>query len=326
MKQRFYSALPRFYTERVDQESFYANIDSQESVVFNGFMTFFLLSVAASYFLPLPLIYSTPVGLLIGVVAGFGVPYMFISVRAERLKSSMESVLPDALRLISSNMRSGHTVQKAFMLSARDEFGILSDELKKTGMDIYGGESVEGALRSLEGRVKSELFQETLKLLIDGIESGGNKADLLESSAEDIRNSLELRKEIQSSIRMYMIFIVMVAVAGAPILFGVSVYMADTTTEMWEDSGMGEMDSSRISSQIGFNLEFQAPKVDVQMFRYFAFGALITTNTFAALIISEIRNGTVKQGVKYAPIFATASVLIFVGVSRAISAALSGFA
>lgn len=327
---RIYSNLPSKYTDKVEREAAYAQIENYPSIVSKGLISIIILSIAGSIFLPFSLPINLGITVPIGVILGLGVPYTFISLRAERRKVRMEKVLPDALKLVSSNVRSGHTIEKAFLLSARDEFGPLSEELRLTAMEMYGGNSVESSLRKLESRVKSELFQETLKLLIDGIQAGGEKADLLESSAEDIRNSMELRKEIKSSIRMYVIFIVMVAVLGAPVLFSVSVYMAETTTDMWEGSDMGSMGdmggqgAGGAAGQIGFDLSFEAPQVDVDMFETFSYLAIITTNIFAALIISEIRNGNVKQGIKFAPVFSTASVAIYYVVNYGIGIALSG--
>jgi len=326
MIDSLYHELPDFYTDRIEAEAQYTDLDQYEKLVSQGLITFFLLPIAGSMFLSYGTLLNTFIGILLGLVSGFGVPYIFISLRAERRKVKMERVLPDALRLIASNTKSGHTLEKAFLLSARDEFGPLAEELRLTAMEMYGGVAVEEALRNLEGRVKSEMFQETLKLLIDGIKAGGDKADLLESSAEDIRNSMELQKEIQSSIRMYAVFIVMVAVLGAPILFSVSVYMADVTTDMWDNADVGSVgdQGGGISSQIGFELDFSAPDVDVEFFRSFAYMAIITTNIFAALIISEIRNGNVKSGIKYAPLFCTLSLIIFVATNAGIGSALSG--
>lgn len=320
-----YEKLPKLYKEKLEAEANYASVEQFEAETVNAILTFFILSLVGSLFL---LNFSLPVnatlGTIVGIVLGFGVPWMYLSIRAERRKVKMEKTLPDALKLVSSNTRSGHTLEKAFLLSARDEFGPLADELRLTAMDMYGGRAVEDALKEMEGRIKSELFQETLKLLIDGIKAGGDKADLLDSSAQDIRNSLELRDEIKSSIRMYAIFIVMVAVIGAPILFSVSVYMAEVTTDMWDDAEMGEIEGGGMSSQIGFDIDFDAPQVDVEFFNTFAYMAIATTNIFAALIISEINNGNVKSGIKYAPIFVTVSLLIYTGVNFGIGQALSG--
>ncbi len=320
-----YEKLPKLYKEKLEAEANYASVGQFKAETVNAILTFFILSLVGSLFLmnfSLPV--NATIGTIVGIVLGFGVPWMYLSIRAERRKVKMEKTLPDALKLVSSNTRSGHTLEKAFLLSARDEFGPLADELRLTAMDMYGGRAVEDALKEMEGRIKSELFQETLKLLIDGIKAGGDKADLLDSSAQDIRNSLELRDEIKSSIRMYAIFIVMVAVIGAPILFSVSVYMAEVTTDMWDDAEMGEIEGGGMSSQIGFDIDFDAPQVDVEFFNTFAYMAIATTNIFAALIISEINNGNVKSGIKYAPIFVTVSLLIYTGVNFGIGQALSG--
>ena len=326
MINSLYHKLPDLYTDKVESEAQYTDLEGYESLVSRGLITFFLIPVVASVFLPYGFIPNTILGIIAGVISGFGVPYIFISLRAERRKVKMEQVLPDALRLIASNTKSGHTLEKAFLLSARDEFGPLAEELRLTAMEMYGGVAVEDSLRNLESRVKSEMFQETLKLLIDGIKSGGDKGELLESSAQDIRNSMELQKEIQSSIRMYAVFIVMVAVLGAPVLFSVSVYMADVTTDMWDNADVGNIgdQGGGISSQIGFELDFSAPQVDVEFFRTFAYMAIIVTNVFAALIISEIRNGNIKSGIKYAPVFCSISVTLFIASNAAVGSALAG--
>lgn len=322
-----YEKLPKLYTKKLEKEANYADIDEFEAQTVNAILTFFILSLFGSYFLSYSLPVNLVLGVITGLISGFGIPWIYLSLRAERRKKKMEETLPDALRLVSSNTRSGHTLEKAFLLSARDEFGPLADELRLTAMEMYGGTAVEEALENLESRIKSELFQETLKLLVDGIKSGGDQADLLESSAQDIRNSMEVRKEIKSSIRMYVIFIIMVAVIGAPIIFSVSVYMAEVTTDMWSGADIGSAGSGAggVGSQIGFDISFEAPQVDVEFFNTFAYMALSTTNIFAALIISEINNGNVKQGFKYAPLFVAISLLIFTGVNIGISQALGGF-
>ncbi|MFB6294177.1 MAG: type II secretion system F family protein, partial [Candidatus Nanohaloarchaea archaeon] len=89
----------------------------------------------------------------------------------------------------------------------------------------------------------SEMFEETLKLLVDGINAGGEVSSLLESSAEDIRTSLHLREEIATNVRMYSMFIMIAAVVGAPLLFGVSTYLTETTSALWASADVGEVPS-----------------------------------------------------------------------------------
>ncbi|MFB6180246.1 MAG: type II secretion system F family protein [Candidatus Nanohalobium sp.] len=321
-----YELLPERLKSKIEQEALYAAMsDEVEKITVAGMTAGFIATLAGIlYFAPFPMVARAPAALISSIAVGAATPYMYISIKAESRKKEMEKILPDAMRLVSANIKSGHTMEKALLLSARDEFGPLADELRSTAMEVYGGVPVEKALKDLEDRVKSELFQETLKLLRDGLKSGGDTAALLDSSADDIRNSLEIRDEIKSSIRMYMIFIMMAAVGGAPILFSISTYMAKKTTNMWKSADMGGQTASKAGSQIGFSMSFSAPSVDIALFEQFALMAIISINVFAALIISEISNGNIKQGIKYIPVFVIISILLFIGVKTGIAGAMGG--
>lgn len=323
----FYYSLPDYYTDKIEAQSQYTGIEEIEKTTMSLMAFSAVVSVIAPFFLDYGLLIKASIALILLLSIPLLTPYVYVSLKAESRKTEMEQILPDALTLISANMKSGHTIEKAFLLSARDEFGPLAEELRKTAMSMYGGTPVDQALKQMEDRVKSPLFKETLKLLVDGIESGGNTSELLRSSADDIRNSLEIREEIKSNIRMYMVFIVMAAVFGAPILFSISVYMAETTTSMWEGSGMGDSDQlSSGMSQIGggMNFQFQAPQVDIEFFPTFAILTIIATNIFSAFIISEIQNGNIKQGVKYIPAFILISLVLFSAVRSGLSSIMGG--
>jgi Flp pilus assembly protein TadB len=329
--KNLYELIPKRYRDKMEQEALYASMEDEvERYTIYGTAFGFISTLATVlYFAPFVMPARIAVSLIGALVIGPATPYMFISIKAERRKKEIESILPDAMRLVSANIKSGHTLEKAFLLSARDEFGPLADEMRDTAMEMYGGEPVEEALQSLENRMKSELFQETLKLLRDGIESGGDTAALLDSSADDIRNSLEIRDEIKSSIRMYTIFIMMAAVGGAPILFSISVFMARRTTNMWNETDMSSMGGEGLGggmSQVGggINMSFSSPNVDIALFEQFAIMAIISINLFAALIISEISNGNIKQGIKYVPVFIIISLLLFIGVKSGIAGAMGG--
>lgn len=320
-----YEKLPEFYKEKIEQEAIYAAIDNEERIVVSlaGFSIFVVLLAAA--LIP----YSIPVkasAALIGLVAvPLMIPYILISIAAEKRKKEMENVLPDALLLVSANLKSGLSIEKAFLLSARDEFGPLAEELRQTAMEMFGGKPVDEALDDMETRIKSELFKETLKLLVDGIQSGGNTADLLESSADDIRASLELQEEINSNIRMYTIFIMMAAVLGAPLLFSISVYMSETTASMWSDVNLQQMSQMSGGGAAGFSMSFQKPQVNTDFLEQFSIMAIITINFFAGLIISEIKNANAKEGAKYIPVLIVVSLTLFFIIKSVIGSAVGGF-
>ena len=197
-------------------------------------------------------------------------------------------------------------------------------------MDMYGGKPVEESLENMEDRVKSPLFSETIKLLVDAIDAGANTADLLENSANDVRKSIELQEEIKSSIRMYTIFIMMAAIVGAPLLFSISVHMAQETTNMWEEADIGSMEDAGgaggAGAGIGISLDFSPPQIDIAFFEQFAMMAIILINFFSALIIAQISSGNIKNGAKYIPIFVTVALVLFAVVRQGVAALMGSVA
>lgn len=317
-----YEQLPEFYKETIEREALYASIDNAERMVVSLGSLSLMSVLPAVALLPYGLLFKAVAIVILGSITPFLIPYIIISIAAERRKNEMENVLPDALLLVSANLKSGLSIEKAFLLSARDEFGPLAEELRQTAMEMFGGKPVDDALTDMEGRIKSELFKETLKLLVDGIQSGGNTAELLESSADDIRASLELQEEISSNIRMYTIFILMAAMIGAPLLFSISVYMSETTANMWSGVNMQEMSQA---GGAGFSMEFSKPDVDTDFLSDFSLMAIIAINFFAGLIISEIKNANIKEGAKYIPVLITISVTLFFIMKSTIGGAVGGF-
>ncbi len=310
-----YHALPEFYRDKIETKARYAHMRNYKALVFNIYAFF---SVILFLFLT---IFQAGSGVKIGVSVVtipivIALPYMILSLYADRRRKQIEQILPDALNLISSNIESGLTVDKAFLLSARDEFGPLADDLKEAAMEMFGGTPVQEALADMENATNSELFKETLTLLQDGIESGGNVAKLLQSSSEDIRKSLQLRDEIAANVKMYSLFISIASLFGAPVLFSVSVFLTETTSNMWSSDSISFED---LPSRGPF--EFQEPSFRPSFFADFSLVAIIITNVFAALIISEIKNGNIREGFKYAPIYATAAVVIFFITEALVSAA-----
>lgn len=303
--ERFAAFLPERYLEVLEEQASYARFTGYRRLASASILGGVPLTVAVAFLLPFPLPVRAGAALL-GSAGFFALPYLILSLIAERRRKAVEEVLPDALLLISANIESGLTIDKALLVSARDEFGPLADDIRLAAMKMYGGTPVEEALGDMAEATNSDLFEETLKLLIDGIESGGQVSSLLESSADDIRKSLQLRQEIATNVKMYSMFIMIAAVVGAPLLFGISTYLTETTTDLWEGAEVEDVPST------GFSV-MGTPNIDVEFFRVFALAALVISNIFAALLISEIKNGNMKEGVKRAPVFVAVSILIFYG-------------
>jgi len=316
---RLFKIHPDFYTEPIEQKATYANIESYEKLVINiGLMSLALMGLIL-YFTPLPRIAQIAVFGIFSIPMYLLVPIAVLSSIADKRKTEMERMLPDALLLVSTNLKSGSRINRAFLAGARDEFGPLKYEFTKTAVQISGGVPVDEALDNMRERINSPLFEDTLKILTNAITAGGNTAELLESSADDIRSSLELRDEVRSSVKMYTVFIFIAGVVAAPALFGITSYMAEQTTSMWDGVDLGGGASS-FASGGGGGMSFQKPDVNVEFLSKFSILALTISNFFSSLLISEISNGNMRGGAKLIPV----TVGISVGLYLLINSALAG--
>ncbi|MBU4245767.1 MAG: type II secretion system F family protein [Nanoarchaeota archaeon] len=311
------SKLPKSYVETLKLESKYAGMEHG----FDEFITYFYgaLAIGATlnflflYFvIRITFIYSMIPTLFI-ILSLFSAPYLFFTTLADTKKREIESVLPDILLLTSANIKSGLTIDRAILFSARPEFGILSDHFKAAAFKIYGGNSVEDSLQNMMKKIKSDTLEHVIDLLAEGIKSGGSIAKLLEETALDIRNSETLQREIKSTVAMYVMFIIIAGVIGAPILFAVSTYMVTAIGSMWGQQAGGP-DTSEMTSSSGSFLTISSPaELDPQTFSNFAMAAILITTFFSGLLISIIQTGSPKQGIKYAPILMAAAMALFLG-------------
>jgi type II secretory pathway component PulF len=313
-----FKLLPSLYTDRIEREARYARIDDYKRITFNIYAVFFTgLLVFGLLFQAGQVIKLTV--LIIGIPLAFLTPYIVLSLLANRRRKQIEEVLPDALQLVSANIQSGLTIEKAFLLSARDEFGPLADELKRTAMEMFGGKPVDEALQDLAEANNSELFEETLTLLQDGIEAGGKTSQLLESSAKDIQKSLQLRDEIATNVKMYSMFILMAATFGAPILYSLSVFLTEQTQGIFSSQNINFEDLPSTGL-----IQIKEPSFRPGFFADFSVVAILVSNFFAAILISEIKNGNAKEGFKLIPILITVSLIVYFTSSTILEIVLGG--
>lgn len=314
-----YHYLPKKVKRELKNESDYLEIE--------GYQKNSAYSIILGSFLgALPVIYFGLIGLItipIGALSGISAYYLSLKLRSENKKRRTEKQIPDALRLVSSNIKSGQTLEKSFLMASRDEFKPFSSQLEITANEMYSGLSIRKSLENLRRRTRSSLFEDTITLLIDGVKSGGDKAKLMQISAEEIEESLELRKKIRSDVRMYSIFILIVVVVAAPILFSISVELSDQTSEIWEDSEIENIEQSGPgAADQPLDLSFEEPDADIGLFYNFSIVALILLNGFASFIIAEIRGGKLTNGFKWSPVFILVSLCIFLTSQRLLSSLL----
>jgi len=231
--------------------------------------------------------------------------YTLLILNVDKKSKFIESILPDALQLMASNLRAGMTTDRALLLSARPEFGPFKDELNIAGKEITTGKEISHALKDITKRVKSDILERTIELIVSGLRSGGELASLLEQNSEDLRNEALVDKKIRSSVQMYVIFIFAAIGFGAPILYGLSSILVDVISQ---NLGMLE-----IPAQVKATIPISITGISVSssFITKYIIISLITSSLLGSLVLGLINKGKEKEGVKYIPILLIVSITIF---------------
>jgi pilus assembly protein TadC len=313
-KEKLSFFTPRKYKDFLKKQMIYAGIREDVIGKFIGFSFFFTIFLGFVFAFDLWLIGWGFQGILLGVGVGVFlliVTQVSIILIADARAAEIEKVLPDALQLMSANVRAGMTVDRAIWLAARPEFGVLEEELRRAGTKTVGGKTIKLALMEMAARVKSDLLEKTFRLVIEGIESGGELARLLEETANNVRNVQSLRKEIKTSVTTYSIFIFFAAVMGAPALYAISLFFVEVMTKLWSPQVLGGVQAGGSTMGGGMLSKAGAPTITTNQLFWFATTSIIITTLFGSLIIGLIQSGKEKNGIKFIPALTCGALLVF---------------
>jgi flagellar protein FlaJ len=322
---KLYWLMPKGYRKWVKQKLISGGI-AMKPERYLGFSMFFSVMLGLVAFI-LALFFDLTVGksALVGLVAvatfnliTVGAIYNSVDKRAKQT----EEILPDALILMSSNIKSGLTPDRALLMSAREEFGPFGEEINKTAKNVIAGMTLQDALRRVTHNIESRILTRTIDLLEEGIKQGGSLVELLDTLASDIRQTKILKKEIKSFVLMYVIFIFFAVGIGAPLLFAISSYLVKTMTEMSNVLNVDE-----IGGLAGMNtmVKFSGLNIDTSFLTTYSVLALVVNSIFGGILIGVVQEGTGKGGFKYIPVLLAVSTTIYFLVKFVVSSSLMIF-
>ena len=327
MRDIYYIA-PKKYREFFKSQIMYAGI--KESATRRIVGVSFILSIAL--FINSSIIFLIMnfglISLLLGLVVGGCViifTYLFFMLVADSRANQIEKVLPDALQLISANVRAGMTIDRAIWLAARPEFGVLEEEIKMVGARTMGGKSLRVALTEMTKTIKSNILDRTIKLLLEGIECGGEIAHLLEETAANVRTTQTLKKEIKSSVMTYSIFILFAAVIAAPFLFSISIFFVETMTNIWGSAKIGNAVTGTGMGMGSMFAKASGPKITANELFWFAVVSLSVSSFFGSLTIGLIQSGKEKNGLRLIPMMMGASIAVLMISLTVVGIMFKGF-
>jgi tight adherence protein B len=157
------------------------------------------LACGVAFIVPAYLVYlrtgALLFGFLVGLITGAG-PVMWVYMKRKSRMGKFEQGLPEAIDLIVSALRVGHSLNAAMGLVSREcpepvggEFRLAFDEMN------YGLE-LKSALDNLVTRVPLQDIKIVATAVLIQRESGGNLAEVLDKTSQVIRERFRLKRQV----------------------------------------------------------------------------------------------------------------------------------
>jgi tight adherence protein B len=161
-----------------------------------------LLMVSAVLFaVPAFGVYNQWGNILLGVGAGLVLsmaPFAWIVFMRNRRFEQFEGGLPEALDLMVSALRAGHSLIAAMGLVARECADPVGGEFKACFDEQNYGLELKAALDNMQHRVPLQDLKITCTAIMIQKESGGNLAEVLDKTAHVIRERFRLKREVKT--------------------------------------------------------------------------------------------------------------------------------
>jgi len=267
---------------------------------FLGFVLFYSLGLGfvVSYLFNVVLGFSPAlIFLLVFLFIHIGT-YIWLVLSADARARLAEQVLPDALQLMSANIRSGLTVDKALFLAARPEFGPLKAEIELAAKEMMTGKTLEDALEGISKRIRSKNLEITIDLVVQGLHSGGVLTESLDRIADVLRNREFVQKEIRANILMYLTFIFFAVGVGGPALYAISSFLAQMLSENMKLL-MHNIPSGKSSLGFGMGFAMSTVPISPSFLVHFSLASIISSCILGSFALGLISKGKTKEGFKY---------------------------
>lgn len=134
--------------------------------------------------------------LLVGVLAG-GAPFAFVLFKRSKRFNKFEQNMPEALDLMVSAMRAGHSLNSSLDLVAHEMADPIGGEFRICFDEQNYGLELKTAMNNLVSRVPLQDLKMVVTAILIQKESGGNLAEVLDKVSYVIRERFRLKRQVR---------------------------------------------------------------------------------------------------------------------------------
>ncbi|MFH0906003.1 MAG: type II secretion system F family protein [archaeon] len=182
------------------------------SLVISGFISILFL-IFFTVLNPILLIALPFIAIGVFVLTLFILCYMMPMQQANMRGVLIDIELPYALRHLATELQAGMGLYKTLQSIARNDYGVLSDELNRTILEIENGTDTKTALRHTALRSQSKNFNIALFHIVRTLNTGGNLTLTINSVADNVSFDLmEAAKAFGEKMNFFGIIFIFTAI------------------------------------------------------------------------------------------------------------------
>jgi tight adherence protein B len=209
----------------------------------------------ACFLIPAYLVYlrtgTIILALLIGLLLG-GAPIFYVLAKRKQRFNRFEQGLPEAIDLIVSALRAGHSLVSALGLVADESPDPIGPEFKICFDEQNYGLDLRTALDNLVARIPLQDLRIIVTAILIQRSSGGNLAEVLDKAAYLVRERFRLRRQVQTHTAQGRL--TGWILTFLPVVLGLALYLVNPATMslLWHrDLGIKLLYSAGVMTIIG---------------------------------------------------------------------------
>jgi tight adherence protein B len=144
---------------------------------------------------------TTPL-ILLSLVGGAFLPFVFVWFKANRRSRAIEDSLPDLLITVAASLKAGHSFRQGIQNVVDEGQGPAAKEFKRVLTETRLGRPMDEALDEMAERVGSKNLEFVITAVTIQRQVGGSLAGLFDMVAEAVRNRQQFARKIRSLTAM----------------------------------------------------------------------------------------------------------------------------
>jgi flagellar protein FlaJ len=211
------------------------------------------------------------------------IPFSIDSFMEKRKLQKREVAFSEFLYKLSELMRGGIDPVKGFINLSKTNLGAISTHAQNAASSMVLGKSFDESMHRMSESMNSRLVARYIDVVVQAAYTGGNVADLLFRTSEDMRSVIAIQREKEANLKQYIVIFYL----AQGIIVMLTYILSTSLLPLIQGVGMEMLGGAGLS--------------DIDFERGF-FHMIILNALFGGLIIGQITEGEIKHGFKHSAI------------------------